>query len=78
MLEKTDQIVRDAIRLPPLERLQHIDNLLESLDPLDREVEDLWAKEATVRWDGYQAGTITSVPASEVFKKYNRGTIAGV
>ena len=72
MLEKTDSIVRDAISLPPLERLQLVDSLLESLDMLDKEIEELWAKEATRRWDGYHAGIITSVPASEVFEKYNR------
>jgi len=72
VLEKTDPIVRDAINLPPLERLQLVDSLLESLDMLDKEIEELWAKESTRRWEGYHAGTITSVSASEVFEKYNR------
>jgi putative addiction module component (TIGR02574 family) len=63
VLEKTDPIIRDAIKLPPLERLQLVDSLLESLDMLDKETEELWAKEATRRWEAYHAGTITSAPA---------------
>ena len=72
MLQKNDPIVRDAVRLPPLERLQLVDCLLESLDILDKGIEELWAEEATRRWEGYQAGTIESVPASDVLEKYNR------
>ena len=72
VLEKTDPIVRDAIKLPPLERLQLVDSLLESLDMLDKEMEQLWAQEAARRWEGYRAGTITSLSASEVIEKYNR------
>jgi putative addiction module component len=36
----------------------------------DKEIEELWAQEATKRWEGYQAGTMPSVSASEAFEKY--------
>ena len=70
MIEKNDRLVREATALPPLDRLQLVDHLLESLDFPDKEIEELWAKEATDRWEGYQAGTIPSVSASEAFEKY--------
>jgi hypothetical protein len=54
VLGKTNSIVRDAIKLPPLERLQLVDSLLKPLDMLDKEMEELWAKEAP------GVGTVTS------------------
>ena len=70
MIEKNDRLVREATALPPLERLQLVDHLLESLDFPDKDIEELWAQEATKRWEGYQAGSIPSVSASEAFEKY--------
>jgi putative addiction module component (TIGR02574 family) len=70
MIENNDHLIREATALSPLERLQLVDHLLESLDFPDKEIEELWAQEATKRWEGYQAGTIPSVSASEAFEKY--------
>ncbi|MBU5612478.1 addiction module protein [Geomonas azotofigens] len=44
--------------------------MLQSLDVPDQEIEGQWAQEATERWEGYLAGTIPSVSASEAFEKY--------
>lgn len=63
MIEKNDRLVREATALPPLERLQLVEHLLESLDFPDKDIEELWAQEATERWEGYQAGSIP--PASD-------------
>ena len=70
MIEKHDRLVREATALPPLERLRLVDHLLESLDMPDKEIEELWAQEATKRWEGYRTGTIPSVSAAEAFEKY--------
>ena len=70
MLDLNNPLLRQSKSLPPLERLQLVDYLLESLDLPDGEIEKLWADEATRRWEGYKAGEISSVSAAEVFEKY--------
>ena len=70
MLDRNNPLIRQTRSLPPLERLQLIDYLLESLDLPDNEIEKLWADEATRRWEGYKAGEIKTLSAAEVFEKY--------
>jgi hypothetical protein len=36
----------------------------------DKEIEKLWADEASRRWEGYKAEEIRAVSAAEVFEKY--------
>jgi putative addiction module component (TIGR02574 family) len=70
MLERNNPIIHQATALPPLERLQLVDYILESLDMPDKEIEKLWADEASRRWKGYKAGEIKTLSAAEVFEKY--------
>jgi len=70
MLEKNNPIIKQVTGLPPLDRLELVDRILESLDIPDREMEKLWADETLRRWEGYKAGDIKSVSAAEVFEKY--------
>jgi len=68
MLERDNPIIHQATALSPLERLQLVDYILESLDMPDKEMEKLWADEATRRGEGYKAGGIETVTAAEVFE----------
>jgi putative addiction module component (TIGR02574 family) len=70
MLERNNPLIHQATALSPLERLQLVDYILESLDMPDKEIEKLWADEASRRWEGYKAGEIRAVSAAEVFEKY--------
>jgi putative addiction module component (TIGR02574 family) len=70
MIDRDSPLIREAASLPPLDRLQLVDYLLESLDMPDTEIETLWAEESSRRWEGYQAGEIGAVSAAEVFEKY--------
>ena len=70
MLDRNNPILRQSKSLPPLERLQLVDYLLESLDLPDTDIEKLWADEASRRLEGYKAGEINSLSAAEVFEKY--------
>jgi len=70
MLERNNPLIRQATNLSPLDKLQLVDYILESLDMPDAEIEKLWADEASRRWEGYKAGEIGSVSAAEVFEKY--------
>jgi hypothetical protein len=70
MIDRNNPLIREATSLPPLDKLQLVDYLLESLDMPDAEIEKLWAEESFRRWEGYKAGEIGSVSAAEVFNKY--------
>lgn len=70
MIDRNNPLIREATSLPPFDRLQFVDYLLESLDMPDMDIEKLWAAESSRRWEGYKAGEIGSVAAAEVFEKY--------
>jgi putative addiction module component (TIGR02574 family) len=68
MINRNSPLIREATSLPPLDKLQLVDYLLESLDIPDTEIQKLWAEESSRRWEGYKAGEIASVSAAEVFE----------
>ena len=70
MIDRNNPLIREVTSLPPLDKLQLVDYLLESLDMPDIEIEKLWAEESSRRWEGYKAGEIGFVSAAEVFEKY--------
>jgi putative addiction module component (TIGR02574 family) len=70
MIDRNNSLIREATSLPPLDKLQLVDYLLESLDMPDIEIDKLLAEESSRRWEEYKAGEIGSVSAAEVFEKY--------
>ena len=44
MIDRNNPLIREATSLPPLDKLQLVDCLLESLDMPDTEIEKLWAE----------------------------------
>ena len=53
MIDRNNPLIREATSLPPLDKLQLVDYLLESLDMPDAEIEKLWAEESYRRREGY-------------------------
>jgi len=70
MIDRNNPLILEIDSLPPLDKLQLVDYLLESLDMPDTEIEKLWADESSRRWHGHKAGEIGSVSVAEVFEKY--------
>lgn len=66
---KTNELIKEAISLPVEIRAQIIDKLLESLNPSQKEIDKLWAKEAEKRVEEIQSGKVKTIPGEEVFKK---------
>ncbi len=66
----SNDILKEALGLKPAEKAELIDKLLSSLDNPDRELDELWAKEAEDRIDSYEQGQIKSVTLREVLEKY--------
>ncbi len=66
MNAKTKALIEEARRLTPEERIELIENLLDSLEPTDPEIDRLWAEEASDRLAAYRRGEIEAVTLEEV------------
>ena len=73
MTARAEQILNEALSLPPSERAQLAERLFSSLDISQQELDRLWAEEADSRMDAYERGELKAIPANKVFKKTNRG-----
>ena len=66
----TDNILKEALTLKPSEKAELIDKLISSLDKSDKEIDELWAKEAEDRIDAYDQGKLKAVSLEKVLQKY--------
>lgn len=66
---KTNELIEEAILLPVELRAQIIDKLLQSLNPSQKEIDKLWAKEAEKRVEEIRSGKVKTISGEEVFKK---------
>jgi putative addiction module component (TIGR02574 family) len=68
MTARAEQVLTEALSLPPSERAQLAERLFSSLDISQEELDCLWAQEADSRIDAYDRGDIKAISASDVFK----------
>jgi putative addiction module component (TIGR02574 family) len=66
---KTDELIAEAISLPVDFRTLLVNELLESLNPSKKEVDELWAKEAEQRVEEIQTGSVKTIPGEAVFQE---------
>ena len=67
------QILEEALKLPPTERAELIENLLTSFEFSSRKaIDDLWAQEVESRIDAFERGEINATSAKEVFAKIEK------
>jgi putative addiction module component (TIGR02574 family) len=67
MSARAEQVLNEALSLPPSERAQLAERLFSSLDISQEELDRLWAKEADSRIDAYEHGELKAIPAHKVF-----------
>jgi len=72
MNAKTKALSEQARKLTPEERAELIDDLMSSLDPVDPEIDRLWAEEARDRLDAYLRGEMQATTFEEILKKYRK------
>lgn len=68
MAARAEQILNEALSLPPSERAQLAERLFSSLDISQKELDRLWAEEADSRIDAFERGELKAIPANKVFK----------
>jgi len=72
MKTSRETITKQALSLPPAERVEVIEALMASLDETDRAIDELWAKEAESRLDAYDRGEIEKIPLEAILARYGR------
>ena len=69
-MSTANNILKEALTLSPSEKAQLIDKLISTLDKPDKEIDELWAKEAEDRIDSYDHGRIKAISLEKVLQKY--------
>ncbi|MCX5646736.1 MAG: addiction module protein [Phycisphaerae bacterium] len=73
MTPQSQQILDEALGLPPVDRAELVERILASFEfPARQDIDAAWAQEAEDRIDAYERGEIGSSPASEVFKEIDQ------
>jgi putative addiction module component (TIGR02574 family) len=62
-----NEIIQEALRLPATARFEIVDQLMQSLDKPDPEIERMWGEEAVRRLAALDAGRGQTYAADEVF-----------
>lgn len=68
-----NEVLAEALNLPPIERAQLIEDLLTSFEFPDRQrLDRLWAEEADDRIKAFKQGEFETIPMEKVFAKINQ------
>jgi len=63
-------LISEIEKLPPIERIRIIDQVMRDIIQLDSDIDKAWAQEATIRWDAYKKGKVNLIPYETVMSKY--------
>ena len=74
MTTAAESLSAQIVQLPPAERMEVVERILDSLDQPDAALDALWAKEADDRLTAYRHGEIKAVALSDVIAKYQVNT----
>jgi len=69
MTETMQTLSAAAKRLKPTERLELVEQLLDSLDSPDTRIDSEWAEEAEDRLAAWRRGEIRAIPLDEVLAR---------
>jgi hypothetical protein len=67
-----EEIFLDVSSLKSLDKLQLVEKILTSLNPIDRNIETIWANEVEDRLEAYDQGLLSTISAKDVFEKYQK------
>ncbi|MGQ7815088.1 addiction module protein [Metapseudomonas furukawaii] len=70
MSQSSQSLSREARRLSINERVELVEDLLDSLDTPDATLDAQWGEEAEDRLDAYRRGELKALPLAEVLGKY--------
>jgi len=71
MTIKTNELISMVESLPVDIKTKLVEKILDSLHPSQKEIDELWAKEAERRIDEIKMGKVKTISGEEVFKEIN-------
>lgn len=69
---KTNELFAEAISLPIEIRTKLVDQLLKSLHPTQKKIDELWSLESEKRVKEIKSGKVKTIAGDEVFKKIRK------
>jgi putative addiction module component (TIGR02574 family) len=73
MPKHAENILAEALELPPVERAELVENILSSFEFHARNTIDaLWAQEAEGRIDAFERGEMSAIPAKDIFAEIEK------
>ena len=70
MKRESENLLKEALELPPIERAALVDRLLTSLDKPDDTIDQAWRKEIAARLRAYRSSTTATVSADDILAEY--------
>ena len=70
MKRKSQDVLNEALKMPPVERAALVDRLLTSLDRPDDSIDKVWCTEIAARLRAYRSGAAPTISAQEVLAEY--------
>ena len=64
------KLLEEALQLKPVERLQLIEWIAQSLDKPDEKIEQIWAEESERRYKALKEGKVKTIPLNEIIQRY--------
>lgn len=61
------EILKQALKLKPKEKVTLVKCLIKSLDEPDKKIDDIWAEEAEKRLAAYREGRLEGIAMEEIF-----------
>ena len=72
MSVEIQEILDRALKLPAVDKVRLVDEILSSLDKPDAAIDALWQKEVEDRIKAYNAGSLRAVSLEQVLAKYRK------
>ncbi|UCE47473.1 MAG: addiction module protein [Phycisphaerales bacterium] len=70
MKPKSEELIKEALELPPIERAAIVDRLITSLDKPDDAIDKTWRKEINARLQAYRSGAATTISVEDILAEY--------
>ena len=71
MSNETKRLIEQARALPPQDRIALVEDVLDSLDRSDPDIDQLWAREASDRLAAYRRGELAAKDLADIIAKYH-------